>query len=365
MSILRRLHELPPHLHRYRVIAFKRITSESISVPAAYSICCARRNQTLKPPPITIQYQPHRNKSFSEAFTQIYTNVSHSTTVSYFQNAFITFHDLTGLPWWATVIIYTIGLRLATFPLAVYAQVMKAKIQNILQNEMPKMDTNLKNEVAMARKRWNLNDKETFMLYRRSFRTQYNKMIERDNCHPLKTTMLHWFQIPIWICHSIGIRNIITIQPDPQSVKAIQTFGQLTVGGCLWLPNLIDADTSYVLPAIWCITNLINIELGALERTGPPSKLATTFTGIFRVITIVVAPIAATVPSCLTLYWCTSSICALGQNLILLSPRAKRLFGIPTNTIHHMDRPYRTLAIRFAEQMQRRKNWCTSLLKLK
>lgn len=359
MNILPRLHRSPVHLYRFRVTIFNKSATT-----AAYSICCTQRNQPLRPP-TSFQFQSHRNRSFSEAFTQIYTDVSHSTTVSYFQNAFTSFHDVTGLPWWATVIVYTVGLRLATFPLAVYGHVMKGKIQNIFQNEMPKMDAELKNEVAMARKRWNLNDKETYILYRQSFKTQYRKMIERDNCHPLKTTILHWFQIPIWVCHSIGIRNILQMQPDPMSPQAIKIFAQITVGGCLWLPNLIDADTTYILPAIWCITNLINIELGALERTGPSTKFSTIFTGIFRGITIAVAPIAATVPSCLTLYWCTSAVCALGQNLILLSPRAKKLFGIPTNTTEHMDRPYRTLAIRFVEQMQRRKDWCTSILKRK
>lgn len=367
MNILQRLHRSPVHLYRFRVTILNKSGNASAPVTsAAYSICCTQRNQTtLRPPPPPFRFQSHRNRSFSEAFTQIYTDISHSTTVSYFQNAFISFHDVTGLPWWATVIVYTVCLRLATFPMAVYGHVMRGKIQNILQIEIPKMDAELKNEVAMARKRWNLNDRETFMLYRRSFNTQYRKMIERDNCHPLKTTVIHWFQIPIWVCHSIGLRNVLTMQPDPTSTQAIKIFGQISVGGFLWLPSLIGADTTYILPAIWCITNLINIELSALERTEPPTKLSTIFTGIFRGITIVVTPIAATVPSCLTLYWCTSAICALAQNLVLLSPRAKNIFGIPTNTKHHMERPYRTLVIRFVEQMHRRKDWCMSLLKVK
>lgn len=365
MNILHRLHRSSPvHSYGFRVTILNKNVNETSSA-AAYSICCTQRNHRPLRPPSTFQYQSHRNRSFVEAFQQIYTGISHSTTVSYFQTAHIAFHDYTGLPWWATIVVYTIGLRALTFPLAVYGQVMRGKIQNILLNEMPKMDKELKTEVAVAHKKWNLSDKEAFILYRQNYRKQYYKMIERDNCHPLKSTILHWFQIPIWICHSISIRNILTMQPDPMSPQAIRIFGQLSVGGCLWLPNLIEADTTYVLPAIWCITNLINIELGQLERAGPPSTFSTVFTNIFRGITIAVAPIAATVPSCLTMYWCTSALCALAQNLILLSPRVKQQFGIPMNTTHHLERPYRTLAIRFVEQMQRRKEWCTSLFKAK
>lgn len=370
MNILQRLHKSPTQFYRYRVRVFNKSPNETLPIApvpaaaAAYSICSTKRNQTLRPP-IAVQFQSRRNRSFAEIITDTYTAVSHSTTVSYFQNGLISFHDMTGLPWWATVIVYTVGLRVATFPLAVYGQVMKGKIENIIRIEVPKMEAELKTEVAMAQKRWHLTDRETYMLYRRSFRKQYRQMIERDNCHPMKSTVLLWFQIPIWICHSVGIRNVLQMQPDPMSLRAIGLIEQLSIGGCLWIPNLLQTDATYILPAIWCITNLINIELSALERSGQPSKVSTILTGIFRVITIAIVPIAATVPSCLTLYWSTSALCALAQNLILLSPRAKVLFGIPTNPTTHLERPYRTLAIRFVEQMHQRKDWCASLLKLK
>lgn len=359
MSFLQRMPKPTFSAYRYLV----RIPSS-----ATYSICCLQRNnshQRKSLSSVSVCFVPKRNKSISDTLTNIYTSVSHSTTVSYFQNALVSFHDFTGLPWWATIIIYTFGMRLAMFPLAVYGKKMKAQLVSILSTELPAMNDELKREVAMAKKKFNMNDRDTFILYKRSFNTQYRKMIERDNCHPLKTTILFWFQIPIWICHSIGIRNILTMQPDPNSVKALNVFTQMTVGGILWVPNLIESDASYILPMVWGITNLMNIELGALENGGKSTKFMNIMTNIFRGVIIAVIPIGATVPSCLCLYWCTSSLCALGQNLILLSPKAKRTLGIPLDAKHHMDHPYRTIAQRFVEQMQRRKNWCTSLIKSK
>lgn len=363
MNILRQFPKSSIHLNRFRALSVNEPPSS-----AAYSICCTKREYLCEKRPIkptSIYFIPKRSKSFSEVFTQIYADISNSATVSHFQNALISFHDFTGLPWWATIIVYTVGLRMVTFPFAVYAQKIKGKLHNILQNELPAMNDELKREVAIARKKFNLGDRETYVLYKRSFNTQYKKMIERDNCHPLKTTILFWFQIPIWVCHSIGIRNILTMRPDPNSFTALLAYTQMTVGGFLWIPNLVEVDSSYILPVVWCVTNLINIELGALERGGTPSKFMTVVTSAFRVIMIAIIPIAASVPSCLTLYWCTSSACALGQNLILLSPKAKKMFGIPTNTKYHMDQPYRTIAQRFVEQMERRRNWCTSLIQSK
>lgn len=369
MNILQRLPRTTLHISRYRVI-------NSNETTRAYSICLSHRNERYEgryPPPIcrstlsptSICFVPKRHKSFSEIFSQIYTNVSHSTAVSYFQNGLISFQDFTGLPWWATVIIYTFGLRLAVFPLAVYGQKIKARLHSIIYNEMPAMNDELKREVAIAKKQFNLSDRDAFRLYKISFNKQYRLLIERDNCHPFKTTIMVWFQIPIWICHSIGIRNILTMQPDPSSPRALMLLRQLAMGGCLWIPNLMQPDGCLILPVVWCITNLINIELGVLEKGGPSTKFTTVFTNIFRGVIIAIVPVAASLPSCLTLYWCTSSACALAQNLILLSPKAKRTLGIPLNTQYHMDHPYRTIAQRFVEQMEKRKNWCVSLVKPK
>lgn len=355
------------HVHRYRMVNSNEIVSS-----ASYSICCASRtpspNAFHRPTLMhreSVYFMQKRHKSFTETFAAIYTSVSHSTTVSYFQNALVSFHDVTGLPWWATIIIYTFGLRLMTFPIAVYAQKMKAQLHKILQIELPAIDEELKREVAIYKKKYPINDKQAFILYKRSQKKQYRLMIERDNCHPMKTTILFWFQIPIWICHSICIRNLLTLQPDPNSINAIITHTQMTVGGFGWIPNLIESDASYILPVLWAVTNLVNIELGVLEKGGSSSKFMSVITNVFRGITIAVIPIAASVPSCLTLYWCTSSICALGQNLLLLSPKVKRTFGIPLDTQYHMDYPYRTVVQRFGEQMDRRKNWCMSFIKSK
>lgn len=370
MSILQRLPKSSTYLNQFRRV----INVNEVKASAAYSICCVNRTHSFENPslhakllvnPVSFNVISKRNKSFSEAFSQIYADVSHSATVAYFQNALISFHDFTGLPWWATIIIYTVGLRMATFPLAAYAQKMKAKLHCILQEELPAINTELKREVAIAKKQRELSDRDAYVLYKRSFRTQYRKLIERDNCHPFKTTILFWFQIPIWVCHSIGIRNILTMQPDPTSEAALLTYIQMSSDGFLWIPNLLVSDASYILPALWCITNLVNIELGALERVGTSSKFITVITAIFRVVIVAVVPIAASVPSCLTLYWCTSSLCALAQNLVLLSPKAKRTLGIPIITKYHMDRPYRTIAQRFVEQMVHRINWCTSFIKSK
>jgi len=79
-----------------------------------------------------------------------------------------------------------------------------------------------------------------------------------------------------------------------------------------------------------------------MTRVRPPTKFQTTITMVFRLVSIGMVPIAATVPSALSLYWLTSSTFGLIQNLTLLSTKMKRLFKIP-KTSNELENPYQHL----------------------
>lgn len=343
------------------VITAKQITISS----ASYSINSVQRNQSLNilvGNPLPVSFVSRRNNSIAATVSGFYADISNSSTVAFFQNALFAFHDFSGLPWWATIVISTMGLRLCMFPAAVHAHKCRARLHLIRTKEMPELAKELAKEVKVAKKMLNLDDKKEEALYKISLDKQYKKLIARDNCHPRKENVTLLIQIPIWICQSVAIRNILTLRPDPTSYKALLAFTQLTVGGFLWIPNLTEVDASYILPVAMCLINLANIELIALEKEVVDSKFRTYITGFFRLVSIGIVPLVASVPSCLSLYWCTSTACAFAQNVILLSPTTKRVFKIPTNVDYHMDRPYRTIAERFAKQMERRRKWCTSFL---
>jgi hypothetical protein len=44
-------------------------------------------------------------------------------------------------------------------------------------------------------------------------RKQWNNLIIRDNCHPLKATILLWVQLPMWIFLSVALRNFVHMLP--------------------------------------------------------------------------------------------------------------------------------------------------------
>lgn len=86
----------------------------------------------------------------------------------------------------------------------------------------------------------------------------------RENCHPFKTILLLFFQIPLWISLSVSLRNLVYMLPC-QDVSAQLTYLQLTVGGFGWIRNLVEVDTFLILPILFGVLNLAIIEVFSVK----------------------------------------------------------------------------------------------------
>lgn len=266
-------------------------------------------------------------ESFLKWQEQTYTSISNSHLVHFMQDSLVYFHDTTGLSWWATIVTSTIFVRaIMTLPLTVYQNYILAKVENI-GLELKDMVDELKKETAVAKRAYKLSDKQTVTLYKRSLKKQWRNLIVRDNCHPSKASLVIWIQIPIWVCMSFAFRNLVYM--NPPSGAALVTFMEMSAGGIGWIPNLTVPDHSWILPVGFGLTNLAIIELQRMSKLRQPSKTYNVFTNIFRVFSIVMIPVAASVPSCMCLYWTTSSSFGLLQNIVLLSPSLRRKLRIP------------------------------------
>lgn len=91
-------------------------------------------------------------------------------------------------------------------------------------------------------------------------RKQWTELIEKENCHPLKTTILLFLQIPLWISLSVAIRNMVYMLPNP-TIEAGLTFVELSVGGIAFIPNLTVPDVSYIFPLSLGIINFALVEV--------------------------------------------------------------------------------------------------------
>ncbi|XP_017587519.1 cytochrome c oxidase assembly protein COX18, mitochondrial [Corvus cornix cornix] len=158
----------------------------------------------------------------------------------------------------------------------------------------------------------------------------------RDNCHPFKATLLLWVQIPMWVCVSLALRNC--------SVGALGSAvqEQFSSGGALWFTDLTAPDSTWILPVSLGLVNLLVVEIFASQKNPQVSRFQKLVTNFFRVVSVVMIPIAATVPSSMALYWLSSSLVGLSHNLLLRSPTFRRLCCIP-RTKSDSDTPYRDI----------------------
>ncbi|XP_078004375.1 cytochrome c oxidase assembly protein COX18, mitochondrial isoform X2 [Phascolarctos cinereus] len=205
--------------------------------------------------------------------------------------------DATGLPWWASIIVTTTALRSAvTLPLAAYQHYILAKVEN-LQPEIKMIAKNLNYDIALRAKQLGWSKRLSRLTYLNNMRRIVSELYIRDNCHPFKATLLVWIQIPMWIFMSVALRNFSLGITDSEGGFSIRE--QFSTGGVLWFPDLTLLDSTWILPISVGMLNLLIVEIFALQKL-EMSRFHKYVTHFARGISVLIIPIAATVPSAKT-----------------------------------------------------------------
>ncbi|XP_051874964.1 cytochrome c oxidase assembly protein COX18, mitochondrial [Pristis pectinata] len=271
-----------------------------------------------------------------------YESFSDSVPVHLMEDLLTNMQQTTGLPWWTTIICTTVVLRATvTLPLAVYQTYIIAKVEN-LQPEIAELAKRLRYEVSVRAKQVGWSESVARFHFRKNLKRIISELYVRDNCHPFKASLLVWVQLPLWIFISFALRNLSLAASDPSAVSAAQ---DLSVGGVLWFPDLTLPDSTWIMPISLGLINLLIVEIFAL-RTIELSKFQKYVTYVIRGFSVLMVPIAATVPSSMALYWLTSSCVGLGQNLLLRAPSLRTLCRIPKMK-SDSDTPFRDLSAGF------------------
>ena len=67
-------------------------------------------------------------------------------------------------------------------------------------------------------------------------------MYIRENCHPAKTTVLAWVQIPMWVSLSLALRNMAGALPIKGTGKETNTLNNIKP--CHQTSELVEKDES-------------------------------------------------------------------------------------------------------------------------
>ncbi|XP_038615227.1 cytochrome c oxidase assembly protein COX18, mitochondrial [Tachyglossus aculeatus] len=279
-----------------------------------------------------------------------YWALADSTPVHWAEQGLLAAQQASGLPWWATILCATGLLRGAiTLPLAAHQHYILAKVEN-LQPEIRNIAKHLNHEIALRAKQLGWSKRIARLTHLNTMRRLVSELYVRHNCHPFKATLLVWIQVPMWVLVSVALRNFSVGAVDSEGLPLREQF---STGGALWFPDLTALDSTLILPVSLGILNLFIVEVFALQRL-EMSRFQKYITHFIRGVSVLMIPIAATVPSSIALYWLCSSCLGLAQNLLLRSPRFRRLCRIPP-TASDSDTPYADLRDAFYAKYSPRK----------
>ncbi|KAM9356889.1 cytochrome c oxidase assembly protein COX18, mitochondrial [Symphorus nematophorus] len=264
-----------------------------------------------------------------------YGALSDSTPVHLCEQLLVSVQQVSELPWWLSIAVATLSIRtLITLPLAAYQLVIINKVE-ALQVEIAELAKRLRYEVSLRARDRGWTDKQSRFQFQKNLRRLVTELYIRDNCHPFKASVLVWVQLPLWISLSLALRNL--------SLDQSALHSQLAAGGALWFSDLTSPDHTWLLPLCLGLTNLLIVEVFSLQRVNP-SRLQRFMTNAVRAFSILMIPIAASVPSSMCLYWFSSSLVGLSHNLLLRSAAVHRVLGLRRPG---SETPYRDLLTAF------------------
>lgn len=250
-------------------------------------------------------------------------------------------HHSTHLNYWSLIVIGTLVARTTiTFPLSIYQRICLIRWKNIVLPQLtqwkaqqgPLFVNNCKKNhllYSVYREKWKI-------YVREKFRT----LIREHHCHPWKILFLPFIQLPLFIILSLTLRGILHDCPA------------MTEGGILWFKDLTTIDPTLLFPIMVATSNWINVEVHSSYEPPKKSKDLTSLAhrwglGVGRFLSLIMVPVTCCVPSGIAIYWLTSSLFSVVQNVLLNQVLMKRsqphldtTLGTVSSKVHEIDRTF-------------------------
>ena len=136
-------------------------------------------------------------------------------------------HLTTGLPYWATIVVTTIGLRSLMLPLAFRTMRNSARMA-VLKPELQLVMDRMKQDPASS------SDPKRQKMYQ----TQMNALFKKHDAYPMRSLQFPLFQLPVFMSFFFGLKGMG------------EYFPSISDGGALWFTDLSSADPLYIFPVV-------------------------------------------------------------------------------------------------------------------
>lgn len=207
-------------------------------------------------------------------------------------------HVSTGLPWWATITVVTLGVRFALFPLYVKSSDMMAKNAKI-KPELDELQAKMMASVEMS-------ETQTIMLKR--------KKLLAANGIKNRYLMAPMLQIPLAIGFFSGLRSMANIPVDGFQNQ-----------GILWFQDLTATDPYLGLQCLSAAVIMGFMRLGG--ETGA-QNFSPAMMKVFTILPLISIPATMSFSSGVVLYFFVNGLFSVLQSFVLKQKSFRKALGL-------------------------------------
>ncbi|KAK9821756.1 hypothetical protein WJX81_004573 [Elliptochloris bilobata] len=218
-------------------------------------------------------------------------------------------HDLTGLPWWASIMAATVALRLLIFPIQVWAMKNTRKLA-IAKPEVQKAADWFREESTRP-------GVDVRQLKQQYF-TRIQAVYAKHKANPVTAFTPILIQGPLLIGAFTGLRAL--------AQHKVPSFVE---GGALWFPDLSMPDPIYGLPVLTASVFLLMVELNASDgMEGHDAEMIQRMKIFMRFFAPLLVVMGGTLPAGVWMYWCTTNVWSIAQARLLRLAPVRSVLGL-------------------------------------
>lgn len=205
-------------------------------------------------------------------------------------------HDVTGLPWWLTIGVTTVSVRLAFVPLQIFQSRSIARMSAI-KPQMDELTTRMRESSALGTEK-GFNDST-------KAQKALGALLAKNGVQPWMTMVGAFGQIPVWLTFFFTMRHLV--RPDGG-------LG-LDMGGTLWFTDLTMRDPYYILPIVCGGTFYSMVQLGDPGQAPgvPVDERQAMMRTMMKGAAVVMVPATAWFESGVFVYWISTNMFAMTQ----------------------------------------------------
>ena len=211
-------------------------------------------------------------------------------------------HMAAQIPYWHSIVLLTIGMRVCLFPMGVKMAQSSARMAAVRP---------LLTAVTDAMKR---DPQGNSAARKKQYSEQSKALLKQYQVNPFLSLAMPIIQLPIFMSAFFALKKMGEYFPGAET------------GGISIFTDLTAADSTMIFPVVNSITFLMMIELGG---DGMAQQDQSKFKWVMRGLAFFMTPATMSMPTGVFVYWTANNCMSVIQSVVFKNAKVKKFLGMP------------------------------------